>query len=245
MKSSKKRGIFKSFNELKGLLKERSLPSHNKDFHDTKRTSNSVTDLTHKNIAEDEETLFLNAMADVVPISNEKIVKAHPKANTNPVLPVDEEKEIEQRLSNLVIHGEGFEVSSTPEYIEGTNYNVHPEISKRLHKGVFSIQEHVDLHGMTIAEAKIEFDDLFQRATRSGLRGLLIIHGRGLSSPGKPVLKEKVHEWLSYGFWRKWVIAFSSARSCDGGTGATYVLLRKSPFTKRHRKRFTKRTYKG
>jgi DNA-nicking Smr family endonuclease len=71
----------------------------------------------------------------------------------------------------------------------------------------------------------------------AGKRSVLIVHGRGLSSPSKPVLKAKVYEWLTSGQWRKWVIAFSSARSYDGGTGATYVLLRQRPLTKRFRKR--------
>ena len=38
------------------------------------------------------------------------------------------------------------------------------------------------------------------------------------------------------GVWRKWILAFTSARLCDGGTGATYVLLRERPYTKRYGK---------
>jgi DNA-nicking Smr family endonuclease len=64
----------------------------------------------------------------------------------------------------------------------------------------------------------------------------LIIHGRGLSSPGEPVIKAKVAQWLSSGPWKKWVVAFASARMCDGGSGASYVLLRRRPLGKRHRK---------
>jgi DNA-nicking Smr family endonuclease len=66
-----------------------------------------------------------------------------------------------------------------------------------------------------------------------GKTGILITHGRGLSSPLEPVLKRKVVEWLTHGPWRKWVIAYSSARICDGGAGATYVLLRQRPISKR------------
>jgi DNA-nicking Smr family endonuclease len=73
-------------------------------------------------------------------------------------------------------------------------------------------------------------------AIASGKRAVLVVHGRGLSSPGKPILKAKVLEWLIYGPWRKWVIAFASARPCDGGAGATYVLLRRRPSTRRFRK---------
>jgi DNA-nicking Smr family endonuclease len=66
---------------------------------------------------------------------------------------------------------------------------------------------------------------------------ILIIHGRGLSSPADPVLKTKVIQWLSTGPWRKWVMAYASARLCDGGAGATYVLLRNRPATKRMKKK--------
>jgi DNA-nicking Smr family endonuclease len=72
-----------------------------------------------------------------------------------------------------------------------------------------------------------------------GKRALLIIHGRGLSSPVKPILKSKVYLWLTTSPWHKWVIAFTSARACDGGAGATYVLLRQKPLSKRLRKKRT------
>jgi DNA-nicking Smr family endonuclease len=66
---------------------------------------------------------------------------------------------------------------------------------------------------------------------------ILIIHGRGLSSPAGPVLKTKVIQWLTTGPWRRWVMAFASARLCDGGAGATYVLLRRQPTTKRFKRK--------
>ncbi len=56
------------------------------------------------------------------------------------------------------------------------------------------------------------------------------------SSPGEAILKNKVREWLSQGYWLKRVIAYASAQSYDGGAGATYVLLRHRPLTKRSRK---------
>lgn len=70
----------------------------------------------------------------------------------------------------------------------------------------------------------------------NGKRGVLVIHGRGRSSPSEPVLKKKVIDWLTHGTWRKWVVAYSSARPCDGGAGATYILLRERPVSKRFKK---------
>ena len=53
-----------------------------------------------------------------------------------------------------------------------------------------------------------------------------IIHGRGLRSVKGPRIKDAVVRRL-LGQYRKDVIAFTSARQCDGGLGALYVLLRK------------------
>jgi DNA-nicking Smr family endonuclease len=84
-----------------------------------------------------------------------------------------------------------------------------------------------------------------REAVATGKRAVLIIHGRGLSSPALPVLKTRVAEWLTTGYWRKWVVAFTSARRCDGGSGASYVLLRRNPLPKRLRKHQRGRTPAG
>ncbi|NVM24064.1 MAG: Smr/MutS family protein [Desulfobacterales bacterium] len=152
--------------------------------------------------------------------------------------PWEEQLEAEAlaRLEDLVGGGDGFIISDTPEYVEGIGYGVDPEVAKRLHRGDFSIQAHIDLHGLWVADAREAFEQFFKEAILSGKRAVLVIHGRGLSSPAEPVLKAKVKEWLTCGPWRKWVIAFTSARACDGATGGTYVLLRQRPATKRYRK---------
>ena len=144
-----------------------------------------------------------------------------------------EDVEVLEKLANLVRYGSGFNVSDTPEYIEGTGYNVPSSVAKRLHDGDYSIQAHMDLHGLRADDAKEVFEEFLNWAITTGKRGVLIIHGRGLSSPSEPILKNKVREWLTRGPWRKWVVAYSSARKCDGGAGATYVLLRQRPVSKR------------
>ena len=190
----------------------------------------------HACTPEIEGKLFLEAVQDVKPIQQDKC--AGDKIRTRPPDDLKEspEEAIVGQLTSLVEGGEGFVISDTPEYIEGTGYDVHPEFAGRLHRGDFSIQDHVDLHGQGVAEAKKTFEEFLNGAVKSGKRAVLIIHGRGLSSPGEPVLKNNVREWLTRGHWRKWVIAFSSAQSYDGGAGATYILLRHRPISKRSRR---------
>ena len=186
---------------------------------------------------ETEEKVFLEAVQDVKPITKEKWVPQNIRVTSSTDVKGDDEAALIGQLEKLVKDGEGFVVSATPEYIEGTGYDVHPEFAGRLHRGDFSIQAHVDLHGQGVAEAKKTFEEFLKGAVNSGKRAVLIIHGRGLSSPGEPVLKNNVRDWLTRGHWRKWVIAFSSAQSYDGGTGATYVLLRRRPVSGGAKKR--------
>ena len=233
MKPSEPSDKIKSFRELKNLLDSESVSLRS-------YTPEEIIEEPNETPALDpdlEKQLFIEAVADVTPLPkatrvSRKTSDKLPKADED-----DPDAEVMEQLDNLVKYGSGFDVSNTPEYIEGTGYRVHPTITKRLHQGEFSIQEHIDLHGMSVESAKEAFEAFLKNSILTGKRAVLIVHGRGLSSPVHPVLKTKVYEWLTSGPWRKWVIAFSSARHCDGGAGATYVLLRNRPLTKRYRKK--------
>lgn len=223
---------FKPFSHLKSLLEEKNISLPPDDSPDKDPPLLSI----EPEEAEDDQSLFWRAMADVVPLDRRgRIPRRSKRRPGNGVSEVSDGDTV-KRLRNLVEHGKGFVVADTPEYIEGVRYCDNPEIARRLHRGDFSIQSHIDLHGLITADAREALEGFLRDAVASGKRAVLVVHGRGLSSPGKPVLKTKVQEWLTHGPWRKWVIAFTSARSCDGGAGATYVLLRRSPYTKRYRK---------
>ncbi|MEZ0344733.1 MAG: Smr/MutS family protein [Caldimicrobium sp.] len=120
----------------------------------------------------------------------------------------------------------------TSEYMEGKKRGVPSEILWKLRNGGFSVQASLNLRGYLVEEAKLLFEDFIRSAINKGLTCVLIIHGRGLSSKEKPVLKEKVREWLERGPYRKYILAYASARPCDGGPGATYVLLAQRPVKK-------------
>ena len=186
-----------------------------------------------------DRELFEEAMTGVRPVSREK--RGRMPLKSEPVPSAERDAEALIRLRNLVENGEGFIVSNTPEYMEGRGYNVSPEVVRRLHRGDFSIQDHIDLHGLNVRDARDVVNRFLKESLRNGRRAVLIVHGRGLSSPVRPVLKTKVCQWLTSGYWRKWVMAFASARPFDGGAGATYVLLRHRPVTKRLRKKSARR----
>jgi DNA-nicking Smr family endonuclease len=229
MKSSKSSFTFRSFQDLKTLLENRPLP-----FPEHRRTD--PIDPEEKQNPEMEEELFKKAMEGVRPISRENYIERIFQIELPESSRDKEDAEILEKLADLVKYGRGFHVADTPEYIEGTNYPIHPAVAKRLHRGDYSIQAFVDLHGLLAEDAKEVFEKFLKWAVTTGKTGVLIVHGRGLSSPSVPVLKKKVVEWLTHGPWRKWVAAYASARICDGGAGATYVLLSPRPVSKRLKK---------
>lgn len=101
-----------------------------------------------------------------------------------------------------------------------------PRILRDLRRGRFRVQDELDLHGMYLREAHEAVVDFLVMARQEGHLCLRIIHGKGLRSRSRgPVLKGSLDYWLRQ---RDDVLAFCSARPREGGTGAIYVLLRRS-----------------
>jgi DNA-nicking Smr family endonuclease len=99
---------------------------------------------------------------------------------------------------------------------------------RRLRRGSLPIDCRVDLHGMSVAEARGRLEVFLRTERARGERCVLVIHGRGQhSAGGVAVLRGEVSAWLSQGPCSAHVAAFATARGDDGGKGAMYVLLRK------------------
>ena len=106
---------------------------------------------------------------------------------------------------------------------------VQPRVFRRLAQGKYPIAATLDLHQRTVKEAR---DDVFRSirsSSRNGFRSVVIVHGRGDRSDDPAKLKSYVAHWLVQ---LADVIGFHSAPRRDGGTGATFVLIRKSPSQK-------------
>jgi DNA-nicking Smr family endonuclease len=177
-------------------------------------------------VATDEESLFAQAMAQVVPFA-ERQETPFPTPKVRQV--VSEDAEALARLSDLVSGNGDWDIADTDEFIEGAAPGVNQGLLATLRRGDYAIQGHIDLHGKTKPEAKEAVERFLIQARKEGKRCVLIIHGRGLNSKDNiPVLKESLKTWLCRGAIGRSVLAFSTARVHDGGLGALYVLLRKN-----------------
>ena len=98
-----------------------------------------------------------------------------------------------------------------------------PKVLKDLRRGRWVVQEKLDLHGLNRDQAKEAVVTFLAECRQHGHRCVRIVHGKGLSSPGRePVLKRLVLGWLTQ---RSDVLAFCQARAAEGGAGAVVVLL--------------------
>jgi DNA-nicking Smr family endonuclease len=131
-----------------------------------------------------------------------------------------------EALLDLVEGRAHITLSDTDEYVEWVRPGLRKDTARRLHAGEFSVQDFLDLHGLTAGEAGAELAGFVKDAVRRNLYCVKVIHGRGLRSPGGPVLKKAVLRMLG-GPMRKHINAFATARQKDGGLGALYVLLRR------------------
>lgn len=222
---------YNPFGKLKHLLAENTREmTHPVAREDSTSPIVGVPDHTR------DDEIFRLAMQDVTPLLRDPPEERVYTDTRKKKGKYHSDSEALLELENLVSRGEGFVLSLTQEYMEGTGEDVPREIARRLHRGDYSIQAYIDLHGLSVEAARSDLNQFLTSAINSGKRAVLVIHGRGLSSPGEPILKNHVRRWITTGHWRKWVMAFTSAQSYDGGTGATYILLRNRPLSKRRQK---------
>jgi DNA-nicking Smr family endonuclease len=175
-----------------------------------------------------DEELFSREMDDVQEIEAFRRLNCdrhHPKEFSASLRP-DPDSEALAVLGEIANGTRPMPLRDTQEYVEWTNPEYHDTIIAKLHEGHFSVQAFLDLHGCTAAEAGEELEDFLREAFKKGLRCVKIIHGRGLRSVKGPRIKDAVTKRLA-GHFRRDIIAFVTARQCDGGLGALYVLLKK------------------
>jgi len=179
----------------------------------------------------DERLMYAEAMEGVRRIPRDKsLVKRSAPARIRRIERAEDPRFL---LEEAVRDKRRINVANMPEYMEGFAEGTNPITLNKLKNGEFSVQETLDLHGFSIENARMAFEEFITDSIREGLHCVKIVHGRGLKSKTAPVLKENLKAWILRAMNRKWVTAFSSARMCDGGPGATYIILKKSPAKRR------------
>tara|TARA_R110002072_G_scaffold4280_9_gene30265 strand:- start:639 stop:1205 length:567 start_codon:yes stop_codon:yes gene_type:complete len=105
-------------------------------------------------------------------------------------------------------------------------------VFRKFRLGQYEIDARLDLHKLTVAEARREVFRFLRECVAYELRTAIILHGKGDRNPDKiAILKSHLAIWLPQ---LDEVMAFHSAQKQHGGTGAVYILLKKGDKAKQH-----------
>lgn len=130
-------------------------------------------------------------------------------------------------LHSIVDDVARFEVSDDGRRVEGRRVDAPPDLLRSLRRGMLPIDARLDLHGLSAEQAQAKLASFLRTMRVRNERCVLVIHGKGDSTPGAGVLRGEMAAWLSQGKSREHVVAFVTARDDDGGEGAVYVALRR------------------
>ena len=171
----------------------------------------------------DARALFRAAVADACPLPPPDRVQLAPPPP--PALPLQSQRDEREALAASLSDDIDIDrLLETDAELSFRRPGIGSDTLRRLRRGHWVVQAELDLHGMRRDEARDALLGFVHRAQAQDRRCLRVIHGKGLSSPGRePVLKHKVRRWLVQ---IDAVLAFCQAGPTDGGAGAVLVLLR-------------------
>ncbi len=174
---------------------------------------------------DEKNNSFLDAMRDVKPIKpSDKVALAAPPDNLNTT----------QRRAAAVAEIKAKQNFLSGEYIEPVDPHailafkrdgVQDGVYRNLRLGKYPVDARLDLHQMTVEQARAAVFQFVRDCMAHDVRCTLITHGKGEGREHPALLKSCIAHWLPQ-FAE--ILAFHSAQPRHGAGGATYVLLRKS-----------------
>ncbi len=176
-----------------------------------------------KDISDSDSELFRTSVGEVAMIKHDRS-----ELSTRKPLPIPLQRHADEQAVLKSISESPFMVMDVESGDElfFKRPGVQQRVMEKLRRGMFAIEKELDLHGMTVNDAEIALKRFLFYCLQNQYRCVRIIHGKGLGSKDKkPVIKNHLNRWLQK---NGSILAFCSARPVDGGTGAIYVLLRKS-----------------
>ncbi len=176
-----------------------------------------------KKPAPEDSRLFRDSVGEVRRLHHDRVMPVRRAPGVRPKFRDQDEAQV---LHDLL--SEGYEVADveTGEELLYARAGLQQRTVKKLRRGQYVLGAELDLHGMSVAQARAAVAQFLYTCRQRRVQCARIIHGKGRGSRHRaPVLKGKIGHWLRQ---RDEVLAYCSARNCDGGTGALYVLLKRN-----------------
>lgn len=203
---------------------------------------------SNNEISQEDKDLFRKTVGKISPVKSNN--RSNPKTTNEPKLkstpPFDIPNKPQNTHNVVASSSSGPNIKKSLDYrpfselrvakLEDTfNYTITSETKLSFYRssltknqnsafkrGKLPIAGTLDLHGLTADEAKVALLRFIDSHYRKRHKMLLVIHGKGRHH-GPAKLKNLVNYWLPQ---CPEVLAFVSAETKDGGTGALYLLLK-------------------
>jgi DNA-nicking Smr family endonuclease len=174
-----------------------------------------------RGLAAEDVALFRDAVRGARPIKSRERVQGNPSPPPVPVQSLlDAHATLKESVSGPLDWDQMMESGEELVFLKP---GMSRDILRRLRRGHWVVQDHLDLHGLNSEQARHLLSQFLSRCVKRGLRCVRVVHGKGLRSPNRePVLKNKVRGWLAQ---REQILAFCQAPDHHGGGGAVLVLL--------------------
>ena len=179
--------------------------------------------------------LFLSSMEDVTPISSDTIKPLSSSPHSSLA-----QQQKRQAAENTLSTDENYLSTESVELVEPfailsfKKDGVQSPVFKNLRLAKYQVDATLDLHGQLLKNARNTLFNFINDCQQQNVRVVLIRHGVGIKNKTKPgILKSFVNKWLPE---LPAVLAYHTAQRHHGGSGATYVLLKKSA-DKKHENR--------
>ncbi|WP_020407708.1 DNA endonuclease SmrA [Hahella ganghwensis] len=185
------------------------------------------------------EDSFASEMSDVKPLAPSNQADIKKNREETPGQLARRQAAVRHKLLdlNFLATDDHIELLKSNDILEYKKDGVQHGVYRKLRLGQYQIEARLDLHRKTVDEARREVFQFIKDCLKYGLRTVMVLHGKGdRNKQQEAIIKTYVNKWLPE---FEEVLAFHSAQKQHGGTGAVYILLRKSDEEKQNnRERF-------
>lgn len=176
---------------------------------------------------DDDISLFQSQMQGVKPIRHDRADTGKPRADRQRLQALRQAATVRQGVTVVDGLSDQFVIDVGPEdAIAWARDGVQETQTRKLKLGQIPFEGSLDLHGMAVEKAREILWEFLAEATRLEIRCVRVTHGKASRLDGKrPMIKSHVNTWLRQ---HPQVLGFASCQARHGGTGAVYVMLRRT-----------------
>jgi DNA-nicking Smr family endonuclease len=176
---------------------------------------------------DDDISLFQSQMQGVKPIRHDRADTGKPRSDRQRLQAL--RQAATARQGGTVVDGlsDQFVIDVGPEDdLTWARDGVQEGQMRKLKLGQIPFEGSLDLHGMPVEKAREILWEFLAEATRLEVRCVRVTHGKAVRLDGRrPMIKSHVNTWLRQ---HPQVLGFTSCQARHGGTGAVYVMLRRT-----------------